>query len=90
MQIDQPSAEPAGDGTRSSRLAISLAAVAACGYYGFLLAGTVAPSALAQPAIGHVPWSFVLGAGVIASAIALTGLYVLAANARDRRAASRA
>jgi uncharacterized membrane protein (DUF485 family) len=70
-----------------NRLATTLAIVAASSYYGFLLAGAVAPSALSKPAIGHVPWSFVLGAGVIVTAMALTGLYVLLANAWDRRAA---
>jgi uncharacterized membrane protein (DUF485 family) len=90
LHDDERPPDRAGGLTRHNRLAIALAAVAAFGYYSFLFAGAIAPLMLAQPAIGHVPWSFVLGAGVIASAIALTGLYVLVANAWDRGGASEA
>jgi uncharacterized membrane protein (DUF485 family) len=67
-----------------------LALLVAAGYYGFLLAGALAPQALARPAVGHVPWSFVLGAGLLVGAIAATGLYVLLANAADDQAEVRA
>jgi uncharacterized membrane protein (DUF485 family) len=67
-----------------------LALLIAAGYYGFLLAGALAPQVLARPAFGHVPWSFVLGAGLLVGAIVVTGLYVLLANAADDRAEPRA
>jgi uncharacterized membrane protein (DUF485 family) len=67
-------------------LGAGLALLVAAGYYGFLLAGALAPQALARPAVGHVPWSFVLGAGLLVGAMAATGLYVLLANAADNRA----
>lgn len=79
--IGRPSSEVA----QRTRLGAILAIIVALAYYGFLLAGAFAPLSLAQPAIGHVPWSFVLGAGLLIGAIALTGLYVLLANAADRR-----
>ena len=58
----------------------------AFGYYGFLLMGAFAPQVLARPAVGHVPWSFVLGAGLLVMAVVTTGAYVLVANAADSRA----
>jgi uncharacterized membrane protein (DUF485 family) len=70
-------------------LGAGLAVLVAAGYYGFLLAGALAPQVLARPAIGHVPWSFVLGAGLLIGAIAVTGLYVLLANAADDQAEAR-
>ena len=60
-----------------------LAAVIAVEYYGFLLLGALAPHWLSQPAVGHVPWSFLLGALLLASAVALTGLYAWRANAAE-------
>ena len=60
-----------------------LAAVIAVEYYGFLLLGAFVPHWLAQPAVGHVPWSFLLGALVLASAVALTGLFAWRANAAE-------
>ena len=63
-----------------------LAVLVAFGYYGFLLAGAFAPQMLARPAIGHVPWSFVLGVGLLVMAVLSTGIYVLVANAADSRA----
>lgn len=62
-----------------------LAGVIAVEYYGFLLLGAFAPHWLAQPAVGHVPWSFLLGALLLASAVALTGLYAWHAAAEDAR-----
>ena len=63
-----------------------LALLVAFGYYGFLLTGAFAPQVLVRPAVGHVPWSFVLGAGLLVMAVAATGAYVLVANAADSRA----
>ena len=63
-----------------------LAVAVAVSYYGFLLTGAFAPRMLARPAIGHVPWSFVLGAGLLVMAVLATGVYVLVANAADSRA----
>lgn len=60
-----------------------LGAVIAVEYYGFLLLGAFAPLWLARPAVGHVPWSFLLGALLLASAVALTGLYAWRANAAE-------
>jgi uncharacterized membrane protein (DUF485 family) len=73
-----------------TELGAGLALLVAAGYYGFLLAGALAPQALARPAVGHVPWSFVLGAGLLVGAVAATGLYVLLANAADDQAEVRA
>jgi len=63
-----------------------LAALVAVCYYGFLLTGAFAPQSLARPAIGHVPWSFLLGAGLLLLAVLTTGLYVLVSNAAEARA----
>jgi uncharacterized membrane protein (DUF485 family) len=54
-------------------------------YGAFLLAGAFAPHALAQPAIGSIPWSFLLGAGLLVGAVVTTGLYVLVTNATEGR-----
>jgi uncharacterized membrane protein (DUF485 family) len=81
---------PPAQAEQRTDLGTGLALLVAAGYYGFLLAGALAPQALARPAVGHVPWSFVLGAGLLVGAIAATGLYVLLANAADNRAEARA
>jgi uncharacterized membrane protein (DUF485 family) len=81
---------PPAQAKQRTDLGAGLALLVAAGYYGFLLAGALAPQALARPAIGHVPWSFVLGAGLLVGAIVATGLYVLLANAADDRAELRA
>lgn len=62
-----------------------LAMVVAVGYYGFLLLGAFAPQALAKSAIGHIPWAFLLGAGLLVWAVASTGIYVLLSNAHETR-----
>jgi uncharacterized membrane protein (DUF485 family) len=77
---------PPAQAAQRTDLGAGLALLVAAGYYGFLLAGALAPQALARPAIGHVPWSFVLGAGLLVGAIAATGFYVLLANAADDQA----
>jgi uncharacterized membrane protein (DUF485 family) len=74
---------PPGDAVQRTDLGAGLTVVVAAAYYGFLLAGALAPQALARPAIGHVPWSFIMGAGLLVGAIAVTGIYVLLANASD-------
>jgi uncharacterized membrane protein (DUF485 family) len=81
---------PPAQAAQRTELAAGLALLVAAGYYGFLLAGALAPQALARPAVGHVPWSFVLGAGLLVGAIAATGLYVLLADAADDQAEVRA
>jgi uncharacterized membrane protein (DUF485 family) len=81
---------PPAQAAQRTELGAGLALLVAAGYYGFLLAGALAPQALARPAVGHVPWSFVLGAGLLVGAIAATGLYVLLANAADDQAEVRA
>ena len=69
----------------ASALGWWLSAVVACAYFGFLVAGAVASQALARSAIGSVPWSFLLSAGLLVSVSALTGVYVLIVNAREVR-----
>jgi uncharacterized membrane protein (DUF485 family) len=78
---------PAADAQRTG-LGAGLALLIAVAYYGFLLAGALTPKALAQPAVGHVPWSFLLGAGLLLGAIAVTGIYVLVANISEDRVPS--
>lgn len=68
------------------RLGMALGVLVAIGYFGFLLTGAFAPQLLARSAVGHVPWSFVLGAGLLVGVISATGVYVLYANAADSRA----
>ena len=81
---------PAAPARQRTDLGAGFALLIAAGYYGFLLAGALVPQVLARPAIGHVPWSFVLGAGLLVGAIAVTGLYVLLANASDDQARGQA
>ena len=71
------------------RLGVALGVLVAVGYFGFLLTGAFAPQFLARPAVGHVPWSFVLGAGLLVGVVSVTGIYVLYANAADSRAENR-
>jgi uncharacterized membrane protein (DUF485 family) len=78
------------DAAQCTRLGAALAVLVAIAYYGFLLTGAYAPELLATSAIGHVPWSFVLGAGLLIGAVAATGCYVVVANRTDRRAETRA
>lgn len=66
------------------RLGAALAILVALAYYGFLLAGAYAPQMLASPAIGHIPWSFLLGALLLVFIVAMTGLYTLLANAAEK------
>jgi uncharacterized membrane protein (DUF485 family) len=82
-------AGPSAEATQRTGWGAGLAVLVAVAYYGFLMVGAFAPSMLAQPAIGHVPWSFVAGAGLLVGAVFTTGLYVLVANAADRRAETR-
>jgi uncharacterized membrane protein (DUF485 family) len=79
-----------GDGStpttiRNGRLGTGLALLMGLSYGGFLVAGAFAPHALAQPVIGSIPWSFLLGTGLLVGAVATTGLYVLVTNAAERR-----
>lgn len=88
VSLSSPAARPGQPNEAPQRMGLGalLAALVALGYYGFLLTGAFLPQALARPAFGHVPWSFVWGAGLLAGAVAATGIYVLAANAADSRA----
>jgi putative solute:sodium symporter small subunit len=63
------------------RFGLVLLAIAMVAFFGFLVLGASAPSLLMQPVVGAVPLSFFLAAGLIVGAIALTGIYVLRANA---------
>jgi uncharacterized membrane protein (DUF485 family) len=78
------------DAAQCTRLGAALAVLVAIAYYGFLLIGAYAPGLLARSAIGHVPWSFVLGAGLLIGAVAATGCYVVVANRTERRSETRA
>ncbi len=57
----------------------------ACAYFGFLVAGVLVPQALARPAIGSIPWSFLLSAGLLIGVVATMGFYVLTVNRRGDR-----
>jgi hypothetical protein len=59
-----------------------LSGAVACAYFGFLIAGILAPQALARPALGSIPWSFLLSASLLVGVVAVMGLYVLIVNAR--------
>lgn len=50
-------------------------------YFGFIFLVAFAPKLMATPVFGSVTLGFPLGLGVIVIAIALTGFYVLRANA---------
>jgi len=77
--------EPAGAPRQRTRLGAGLAILVGLAYYGFLLAGAYAPQLLASPAIGSVPWSFLLGALLLVFIVAMTGLYTVLANAAEDR-----
>lgn len=68
---------------RQSRIGVYFSLVAMLAYGGFLAAGALAPHALAQPAIGRIPWSFLLSVGLLVGAVALTGVYTLLMNAGE-------
>lgn len=76
---------------RSPRLGAALTAVLAAAFFGFLGMSAFAPAILARPitAGGTVTWAFAYGLGVIVLGVALTGLYVLIANAADAGRAGR-
>ncbi|QBR00559.1 DUF485 domain-containing protein [Paraburkholderia pallida] len=66
------------------RFSFTLTALMIAIYYGFILIVALAPHRLAQPLYAGATTSvgIVVGVGIIAGAIALTGLYVLRANRR--------
>ncbi len=64
-----------------NRLAWSLTAAILLIYYGFILLVAFEPSLMALPVSSTITLGFPLGLGVIVSAIVLTGIYVLRANA---------
>ena len=49
-------------------------------YFGFVFLVAFAPAVMARPISSTVTLGFLLGLGVIVSAIALTGIYVVRAN----------
>jgi uncharacterized membrane protein (DUF485 family) len=63
------------------RLGIVLSVIVCVAFFGFLTMGATSPALLAMPVIGAVPLSFLCAAFLIVGAIALTGIYVLRANA---------
>jgi len=65
------------------RLGVALTAVVVVIYFGFLIFAATSPGLLMQPVVGALPLSFFLAAILIVGAIALTGLYVLRANAAE-------
>ncbi|WP_407530585.1 DUF485 domain-containing protein [Methylobacterium oryzisoli] len=60
-----------------------LSALVAFAYGGFLLASYALGPALARPVLGSVPWSFLLGAGLLVVVVAVMGVYVLVVNGRE-------
>ncbi len=79
----QVRAHPAFDVLIRRRRALSLALTAAMLviYFGFVFLVAFAPAVMARPVSSSITLGFVLGLGVIVSAIVLTGLYVAQANA---------
>ncbi len=59
----------------------TLTAIMLVVYFGFVFMVAFAPKLMATPVIGNITLGFPLGLGVIVLAIALTGFYVLRANA---------
>ncbi len=64
-----------------SRLSWTLTAIMLVIYFGFIFLVAFDPALLGTPVIGNITLGFPLGLGVIVSAIVLTGIYVLRANA---------
>jgi uncharacterized membrane protein (DUF485 family) len=62
------------------RLGWTLTAIMLVIYFGFIFLVAFAPKLMATPVFGATTLGFPLGLGVIVSAIALTGFYVLRAN----------
>jgi uncharacterized membrane protein (DUF485 family) len=62
------------------RLGWTLTAIMLVIYFGFVFLVAFAPALMATPVYGSMTLGFPLGLGVIVSAIALTGIYVLRAN----------
>ena len=62
-------------------LAWTLTAAMLAIYFGFVFLVAFAPSVMAIPISSTITLGFLLGLGVIVSAIGLTGVYVLRANA---------
>ncbi len=66
-----------------TRLRLLLSAILMICFFGFLLLGAYAQPVLATPVYGPIPLSFLLGLILILGSVALTGIYVLAANRDD-------
>ena len=67
--------------TRRRRLAWGLTGLMLVIYFGFVFLVAFAPAIMAIPVSSTITLGFLLGLGVILSAIALTGIYVQQANA---------
>ncbi len=63
------------------RLAWLLTAIMLLVYFGFVALVAFAPAIMATPVSSTITLGFPLGLGVIVTAIALTGIYVMRANA---------
>ncbi|TXN72345.1 DUF485 domain-containing protein [Methylobacterium sp. WL6] len=81
-----PSPKP-GAATESIRLGVGLTLVLVAAYFGFIGLSAFAPVMLARPVMtgGTVTWAFAYAFGVIGLGVALTGIYVLAANRAETR-----
>ncbi len=64
------------------QLGLTLTIVMLVIYFGFIFLVAYRPDVMAMPVFGSITLGFPLGLFVILSAIALTGFYVLRANAR--------
>jgi uncharacterized membrane protein (DUF485 family) len=62
-----------------------LTALILAAFFGFIVLAAASPATLAAPTIGAIPLSFVLTTALILGTILVTGLYVLAANTKERR-----
>jgi uncharacterized membrane protein (DUF485 family) len=71
------------------RLGWTLTAIMLVIYFGFIFLVAFAPGLMATPVFGIMTLGFPLGLFVILSAIALTGFYVLRANAAFDRLTAR-
>ncbi len=63
------------------QLGLTLTIVMLVIYFGFIFLVAFRPDIMATPVFGSISLGFPLGLGVIVCAIALTGFYVLRANA---------
>jgi putative solute:sodium symporter small subunit len=65
-------------------VSLVLSSVMLAVYFGFILAAAFAKQFMAQTLVPGLSWGILLGAVVIVTAFALTGVYVRATNRLDR------